>query len=500
MFGERFARARGSPCRSSQEMDRRDRVTVLACDDDVPSDAGRAHAPGSPAAHDVDAFLAGVEPDGASDLVGAVRAAAASPGRDAAAICASSPQRRRRRRAGYRTRRRVERPRSPTRSRDARAERRRGADRRRRGHVTLLRRSRAAAAAWSCPTRPGERLETAALDVLNATYGATLRDVEVELPAGLTTSAPTRLAPIRAGGETHRGRAHDAATASRATSCYAARSAASRSRRSIRSTCARSSDAGNAFVPRLYAAARIADEGARRRRGARAELVALSRRFARAEPVHVAPRARERGDVPGLRHRPRAARDDVDRRLGGVRQRRRDARDDPGGGSGVRARRHGRPRQRCGQRRRRLRRRRSGRRTPRRRAPVGRGAAGRRRAASAPRRQARAHLAEQPVFGRRRGEGGQEGGGRAASLGARRHGDLRARRAGHHAAVVEPSGAPEPLRRRPVHEAYLVPPRANHRRRRARRLDGQDCRRAHRAPGGARRARPPPRSRRACSR
>src|SRR5690606_3979480 len=66
MFGERFARARRLAVRMTQEMDRRDRVTVLACDVACRKLPGGFVAPGAPGAHDVDAFLRGIEPDGAS--------------------------------------------------------------------------------------------------------------------------------------------------------------------------------------------------------------------------------------------------------------------------------------------------------------------------------------------------------------------------------------------------------------------------------------------------
>ena len=73
---------RASPGQMVQQMDRRDRVTLLACDLECRSMPGGWHGPGAAAAHDVNAFLAGVEADGASNLVGAVREAALVPGRD----------------------------------------------------------------------------------------------------------------------------------------------------------------------------------------------------------------------------------------------------------------------------------------------------------------------------------------------------------------------------------------------------------------------------------
>jgi hypothetical protein len=129
------------------------------------------------------------------------------------------------------------------------------------------------------PYQPGQRLEATALEVLNATYGTTLRDVELVLPEGLHDAAPAALAPIRAGSET----------------IVAARM----SRDSVKGDIilrgkvggdpfeakypidvTASSEAGNAFVPRLFAAARINDRERDATDAQKTELVALSRRFA----------------------------------------------------------------------------------------------------------------------------------------------------------------------------------------------------------------------------
>src|SRR5262249_12631073 len=49
---------------------------------------------------------------------------------------------------------------------------------------------------------PGQKVSSAAVDVLGAAYGVDLRDPEIELPSGLSQVTPARLDPIRAGGET----------------------------------------------------------------------------------------------------------------------------------------------------------------------------------------------------------------------------------------------------------------------------------------------------------
>jgi hypothetical protein len=55
MIGERFARAKRLAVQMTQEMDRRDRVTVLACDVSCRAPPGGFVALGAPGAHDVDA-------------------------------------------------------------------------------------------------------------------------------------------------------------------------------------------------------------------------------------------------------------------------------------------------------------------------------------------------------------------------------------------------------------------------------------------------------------
>ena len=61
------------------------------------------------------------------------------------------------------------------------------------------RRDRAGGGGAVVPYMPGQALDAAALDVLSATYGAALRDVEITLPDGLRDVAPAKLATIRAG-------------------------------------------------------------------------------------------------------------------------------------------------------------------------------------------------------------------------------------------------------------------------------------------------------------
>lgn len=277
MFGERFQRAKRLAVQMAQEMDRRDRVSVLACDVTCRAMPGGFVAPGAPSAHDVDAFLAGVTPDGATDLVGAVRAASKANGRDTArdlrVVVVSDGVST----AGFRNPARV-----ATEAADALGDARAsvvtvpiGAD----ADTTLLAELARGGGGVVVPYQPGQRLEASALEILNATYGTTLRDVELVLPEGLRDVAPSALPPLRAGSEsivTAR-MSRDAVKGEIVLrgkvggDPFEAKYAID-----VKST----TDAANAFVPRLFAAARIADREREPGDASRSELVALSRRFA----------------------------------------------------------------------------------------------------------------------------------------------------------------------------------------------------------------------------
>jgi hypothetical protein len=277
MFGERFARAKRLAVQMAQEMDRRDRVTVLACDVTCRAMAGGLVAPGAPTAHDVDAFLAGVTPDGASDLVSAVRAArgraSRDPGRDLRVVLLSDGVAT----AGYRSKARVADEVSEA-LEDPRAQLVTvpiGAD----ADTVLLGELARGGGGVVVPYQPGQRLEATALEVLNATYGTTLSDVEIVLPEGLRDVAPAALPPLRAGAEaivTARMAADSVKGDVVLRGKVGGDPFEARYPIDVRAT----SSAGNAFVPRLFAGARIADREREPGDGHKAELIALSRRFA----------------------------------------------------------------------------------------------------------------------------------------------------------------------------------------------------------------------------
>jgi hypothetical protein len=277
MFGERFARAKRLAVQIAQEMDRRDRLTVLACDVTCRRMAAGFVPPGAPGAHDVDAFLESVTPDGATDLVSAVRNAARVQGRDGqrdlrVTVLSDGVVT-----AGYRSNARLS-----TEVAEAIDDKRAsvvtvpiGAD----ADVHLLADLARGGGGVVVPYQPGQRLEASALEVLNATYGTTLRDVEVVLPPGLHDVAPSVLAPLRAGSEaivTARMSGDDVRGDLVLRGNVGGEAFEAKYPLEVHA----STDPGNGFVPRLFAAARIADRERAPGDAARPELVALSRRFA----------------------------------------------------------------------------------------------------------------------------------------------------------------------------------------------------------------------------
>lgn len=256
MFGERFQRARRLAVQLAQEMDRRDRVAILACDTTCRAMPGGLEPAGSSAAHDADSFLSAVEPDGASDLVGAVRTASAIGGRDPAhdlrVVVLSDGIAS----AGYRSLSRInaEVHDALSGSRDEAVAVPIGSD----ADTTTLAEIARGGGGVVVPYAPGEMLETAALDVLNATYGVTLRDVELTLPGGLTEVAPLAIAPIRAGGELIVS-ARMVGKEINGDAILRGKVAGEPFEAKYPLRVLASTDAGNAFVPRLFAAAHIAD-------------------------------------------------------------------------------------------------------------------------------------------------------------------------------------------------------------------------------------------------
>ncbi len=274
MYGEKAVRARKLAKLIVADMDRRDRVTVLACDTSCrPLRAGFI-APGPAGAEDVAAFLSDASMDGASDLVRAVREASKVSGHDAnrdlriTVLSAGVAS------AGYRTPDRVgnavgdavgERTQVTTVAMAPDADTRVLEELARGGGGALV------------PYDAGRTLGDVAQDALNASYGATLRDVEVTLPDGVYDAAPKVAAPLRMGAEAiFVGRMHTSESKGFVTVKGRMDGEPFEAKYPVDLRAA--SGERNAFVQRLFAASRVRD-GEREGQKEKDEVVRLSRRY-----------------------------------------------------------------------------------------------------------------------------------------------------------------------------------------------------------------------------
>jgi tetratricopeptide (TPR) repeat protein len=254
MFGETYQRAIRLVARFVKELDPADRVSVLACDSQCRSMPGGPVAPGPETAAQIGRFLAGITPDGASDVAGAIAAAAAAGGRSQAlrviyfgdGASTMGPAR----------------PASLTRAVTQAVPAGRGT-------VTavaigpesdlqMLGALARGGGGVVLPHVPGQTTAEAAFAVLGSVYGNALRDVALTLPEALHEIAPKKLDTIPAGGE--------AFVVARLAGGEAAGTVVVRGKVGAHDfeqryplRIAGSTAAGNAFVPRLYAAVRIAD-------------------------------------------------------------------------------------------------------------------------------------------------------------------------------------------------------------------------------------------------
>ncbi len=275
MVGERYARARALAAALVREMDGADRVRVLACDATCRPLGSTALEPGAAAADAVAVFLEGVTPDGASDFGAVARAARALPpeggrarhiiyvGDGGASVGTTRPDR-----LGAEITRALGADATLT----AVAV---GVD----ADTTVLAALARGGGGALMPYVPGQRASLAAANVLAASAGAALRAPELALPPGLSAVAPAALDTMLAGSETLvvarmsgdalegeavlRGKVGDQPFEQR----YPLKAVAT-------------SDAGNAFVPRVFAAARIAELERSGAPGAKEAIVELSKKFA----------------------------------------------------------------------------------------------------------------------------------------------------------------------------------------------------------------------------
>jgi hypothetical protein len=276
MFGERFQRAMALTGSIVREMDRGDRVTVLACDStcrEMPRGLSNA---GPEMARAVTDFLAGITPEGGSDVAFAVRR-----GRDALRGAPMGAQRVVYVGDGTPTIGPVS-PAFIRREIEAAVPRDAGtvtavaigAD----ADVTTLAMLAEAGGGVMVPYVPGQTVLDAAYALLGATYGTTLSDVRVELPQGLTDLAPQRIGSIRAGGETMLVARLSAPQISGTLTIHGTLSGAQFEQRyplTIDSTTSKA----NAFVPRLWAAGKIAELEQQPDAASRSQAIELSSRF-----------------------------------------------------------------------------------------------------------------------------------------------------------------------------------------------------------------------------
>jgi len=202
MIGERFERATELTQRLVGEMDRRDRFMLVACDATCRAMDNAPQTPTSQTAEQARAFLTAIRPAGASDVALSMRSAVdvirdkREAGRDVRVIyigdgVASVGHRR-------------------ASSLSGEVEGLAGGDPQLSfttvgigGDSDTMNLSAIARAGGGhyVPYVPGQRVATAALAVLETTYGTSLTNATVQMPDGVSEISPTRLPTIRAGEE-----------------------------------------------------------------------------------------------------------------------------------------------------------------------------------------------------------------------------------------------------------------------------------------------------------
>ncbi len=282
MVGERFARARRLATTIVKEMDRRDNFVVLACDNGCRGMDGtlspKPIAPGASAAADVEKFLSGIEPDGGSDLSAWMTAARAVAGsaRDKEVrvlyLGDGTPTAGPTRASHLETAVRAAMPAGD----GAIVAVALGAD----ADMTSLQAMARGGGGIVVPYVPGQKVATAALEVLSAAYGVVLRDPEIELPQGLTQITPSRMDPIRAGGESIIFARMSVDGELTGEVKLRGRVSGERFEQTYPLKVIPTSSAGNAFVPRMFAAAKIAELERAGGSVTKPMIVELSKRFA----------------------------------------------------------------------------------------------------------------------------------------------------------------------------------------------------------------------------
>ncbi len=277
MVGERFARVTQLVTGLVAEMDRRDRFTIMACDATCHAKPDGPRAPSSEAARELQQWLSNLRPAGASDLVAtlneAARAASQTPAdRDVRVIYLGD---------GVST---VGHRRAAAITAEVRALNQRQSNL---SFTTVGIGGEADTVVLSAVARaggghyirhvPGQRTSATALRVLETTYGVALRDARLELPAGVVEVAPAALPTLRAGEEIVIAARFSGEIRGDAVLRGTVGGQPYEDRYPLHLT--PSTAAGNAFVPRLWAAANINELELRGSGADQHRIVALSRGY-----------------------------------------------------------------------------------------------------------------------------------------------------------------------------------------------------------------------------
>nr|HEX4315686.1 VIT domain-containing protein [Kofleriaceae bacterium] len=273
MVGERFTRARQLALAMIRDIDRRDRVTVLACDSECRV-FGDLRAPSAGMSSGVAHWLDAQAPAGASDVVASVRAAqdALSKGdgdRDRWVMYVGDGFAS----TGFRGAGDIDRAIGASKSGARVTTIGIGAD----ADTAVLEALARGGGGSFVRFTPGQRTELAAGEALASSFGSALRDATVELPANLVDAAPATLPTIRGGEEV--------LVAARLTGdvhgdvVLRGTVGGQKFEQHYPLQLAVSTAAGNGFVPRLWASLAIDDLERGGRGDDRARIVALSQGY-----------------------------------------------------------------------------------------------------------------------------------------------------------------------------------------------------------------------------
>ncbi len=276
MVGERFARAGGLAKAMAGEMDRRDRLMVLACHRRCR--ASQLLTPGPEAVQAVTTFLEEERPAGATDLDASIRDAIRL-GRDAGAggdralrvivVGDGSPS------VGPRAAGELAAQMEPLTADGTRITTvgiGQDAD-----PVVLGQIARAGGGHY-VPYVPGQRTSAAALDVLETTYGPSLTKVTIDLPDGVEELTPAALPNVHAGQELLVA-ARMSAESARGDLVLRGKVGGEDFEQRYPLQLAASTSAGNTFVPRQWAGLRIESLALAGRGEDRDRIVALSKGY-----------------------------------------------------------------------------------------------------------------------------------------------------------------------------------------------------------------------------